>query len=705
MNSYLHIAAEYEPNCEWPIKQMLLLVLGSSPFLKNKFNQLPENFTKNISLYRAGNKRLFEHKATIDITDDSSRNIIHYLMNQPSCRLFLLLLKRYPRLPINDPDSAQKTPFYFLFSDIKEITPEHVKMAELLLEHQANVMEHGPLDNKKNSFWHHAFKNKMKLLLPMTVRLLNKYFNEQIDQLNEEGLMPVNYLLEKFNYRMLFNGNSNNFWAPTEIISVFEIIMKRNNSEIFIAIIDKLTLSLYQDILKLVKVFLTKQADEEFFKIKELINCFNALEVFSYKDDKIKEIIDEIRPYIDNLESAIEKLEIKKWTVSGTNFNVKNKGQSSSSVYDPTVILPSCLMEEEKDLTPMSRFSVSLPASYLPSIPSNHLIAAVTFIEIDIDVKDPDFDYQKIPLTKVELKQSHKPTNLDIKEDQKISSRGKEKSEPSVQLGKKARYKIGMWGEQCVYEKLKSHDYVKYNGIKHKDSLQEKDKGFTLNGEDSRGLLIKVEFIWNNKWPKECKNPDERWEKHESRKPYDMCVRKTQACEIYLFRKLPNLSDSKAIAYRSCYLLTQIAPYQIVYINPKGSVKLIKITDVEKYRHLVTHSDLKEGVPLRDQLESDSLFQYVSFIPNQITDMLTAANGSIVKERIIEVKSTRSETPHSTFIPESEVAIMRRYRERYSIYRVFGATQSAEKVRIEKIKDPFKKIADQECDFGVSLKI
>ena len=88
--------------------------------------------------------------------------------------------------------------------------------------------------------------------------------------------------------------------------------------------------------------------------------------------------------------------------------------------------------------------------------------------------------------------------------------------------------------------------------------------------------------------------------------------------------------------------------------------------------------------------------------------IIKAQDGEVTKHHI-EVKGTTSNTEHAAEITHNEFLKMLKYSKddtkRYSIFRVYNAGK-AERVRIEKIKNPLEKILNKELEVNsLNLKI
>ena len=282
---------------------------------------------------------------------------------------------------------------------------------------------------------------------------------------------------------------------------------------------------------------------------------------------------------------------------------------------------------------------------------------------------------------------------------------------------------IGQWGEYFVYKKLRQHYRDKYPGIIKESfppqvltNFEAKQysgfKGFELVGIQQRGLRrleVRIIVEWLNMWPKECDHLMER-RNYEKFRNIDMRITKKRAYDIFLLARLPDDYELKA---------QFINTYIFVFSALSSSVKLFYINKKADYREkTVNVSVVLLLVQQYIQIMQES---WQGLVEDQNTKMKlmrqisTDSDGKfITKERYIEIKSTSWLVKHGTVFKQNQCEAMRRYKEKYCIYRVFGVPNINEveienpvnKPKIDKIKNPHKKILENQLNFSsITLEI
>ncbi len=282
---------------------------------------------------------------------------------------------------------------------------------------------------------------------------------------------------------------------------------------------------------------------------------------------------------------------------------------------------------------------------------------------------------------------------------------------------------IGQWGEYLIYNKLRQHYRDKYQGniieffppraLTNIEARQYSGfKGFKLAGiqkRDSRRLKVSISVEWLNMWPKECDHLTER-KNYEKFKNIDMLITKTRAYDIFLLARLP--ADDVLKAHVNTYIFvfsTLHSSVKLYYINKKADSR--EKTEINSFvilsvvcQYIQMRGESWQGL-VEDQNTKMKLMQQIS----------SDSDGkTIKKERYVEIKSTSWLSKHATIFKKNQCEAMREYKEKYCIYRVFGVPNIDEaetenpvdKPKIDKIKNPYKKIRDEQLNFSsITLEI
>ncbi len=282
---------------------------------------------------------------------------------------------------------------------------------------------------------------------------------------------------------------------------------------------------------------------------------------------------------------------------------------------------------------------------------------------------------------------------------------------------------IGQWGEYFIYNKLRQHYRDKYQGniveffppqvLTNFEAKQYSGfKGFQLKGfqkRDHRLLEVFITVEWLNMWPKGCDLLTER-KNYEKFKNTDMIITKIRAYDIFLLERLP--ADHELKTHLNTYIFVYsalLSSVKLYYINKKADSReqthingFVILSLVRQYIQIM--KDSWQGL-VEDQNTKMQLMRHIS----------AGSDGKFIKkERYIEIKSTSWLEKHGTVFKKNQCNAMREYKEKYCIYRLFGVPNINEaeienpvnKPKINKIKNPYKKIRDDQLNFSsITLEI